>query len=351
MRKGRHAAAKLDGKKGIFLLCICIVLSSVFALFVIFQAIKEKPEIQDTPAPAPVYKNETPESEQNNTDDNNQITTEEITQSTRKKDTFTFLLAASDASSGNADSIMVICYDAANKTVGMVSIPRDTLIDPSANPAHFPKINSAYLFGIDALKTEVADLLGIPIDYYFTVKTEAFIKLVDTIGGIDFDVPVHMSYDDPLQNLSIHFEPGIQHLDGKKALGVCRLRQNQDGTAAYPDYDIGRTRTQQAMLKAIAQKVLTQPQNFDEYIRIFLEYCDTDLSFGNILWLAESAAGIDMETGIQTATLEGDGEVTCNEVKYCYQLYPDKTLEIINSVINPYVLERTLDDIHIFAAE
>ena len=65
-----------------------------------------------------------------------------------------------------------------------------------------------------------------------------------------------MSYDDPVQNLYIHFEPGITHLNGEDTLKVCRLRDNNDGTLAYPDYDIGRTRTQQKILITVAKKLL-----------------------------------------------------------------------------------------------
>ena len=83
--------------------------------------------------------------------------------------------------------------------------------------------------------------------------------LVDAIGGVDFDVPINMDYDDPIQNLSIHFKKGVQHLSGADALRVVRFRHNNDGSG-YGSEDLGRMATQQKFLKAVAKKMLTARQ-------------------------------------------------------------------------------------------
>ena len=49
----------------------------------------------------------------------------------RKEGFYTFLLAATDVGGGNTDTIMVAAYDTAEQKVGVVSIPRDTLVDRS----------------------------------------------------------------------------------------------------------------------------------------------------------------------------------------------------------------------------
>lgn len=338
----------------IVVLIAVIFLMVIVALLFIYQIIKEKPIMEQTDSP-PTFEHQDSSTDSSKTtsppfeEENDSIL--EIDHTTRKDDCFTFLLAASDQSSGNADVIMVATYDTVNQTVGVVSIPRDTLIDPSTIPSKFPKINSAYHTGIDCLEEVVTNMLGIPIDYHFTIDTEGFVALVDSIGGIDFDVPIHMSYDDPAQGLSIHFEPGMQHLTGSEALAVCRLRSNQDGTIAYPDYDIGRTRTQQALLKAIAAKALSQPTKIKEYVDIFTEYCTTDLTIGNIVWLAESAMGVNLEQNVHTSTLPGNGEVTYNGVSYCYELYEDEVLDLVNEYLNPYVEERVMEDLNIFSSD
>lgn len=335
-RLKKRPCSKLIIFVGLLLTLICIALA-------LFRCIQEKPEVTS----------ESNLEEESDTQvvviNPNDFSAEPDDEqgAERKEECYTFLLVASDQVSGNADTIILVTYDVNEKFIGMVSIPRDTLINPEDGFSKYPKINSAYLRGIDNLKSAVSDLLGIPIDYYVTVDTMGFIKLVDAIGGIDFNVPIHMYYEDPVQDLYIYFEPGLQHLDGEDALKVCRLRMNSDGTIAYPDYDIGRTRTQQNVLLAVAKKMINQPQAIKEYVGILNAYVDTDLSLGNILWLLESVVKIDMESDVQTATLPGDGTVSFGNTKYCYQLFPEEVLQIVNDIANPYSESLRLDDLNI----
>ena len=266
----------------------------------------------------------------------------------RREKCFTFLIAASDQSSGNADTIMVVTFDTIQNIVGIVSIPRDTLIDPDNGYSSYPKINSTYLKGVENLSAAISDLLGIPIDYYVTVDINGFIELIDTIGGIDFNIPVHMSYDDPKQNLHIHFEPGLTHLNGIDTMKVCRLRDNNDGTLAYPDYDIGRTRIQQQIMIAVAKKVLSSPQKINEYVEIFAKYIETNLSLGNVLWLTEPFLSLNIEEDVKSATLPGDGTVSYRNARYCYELFPEEALSIVNELINPFTKSLEIEDMNIF---
>lgn len=80
---------------------------------------------------------------------------------TRREQSYTFLLTCPDQVSGNADAIMLVTYDVPNQKVGMLSIPRDTLVDQST-----PKINSSLHGGIENLQSVVSDLVGYPIDFY-----------------------------------------------------------------------------------------------------------------------------------------------------------------------------------------
>ena len=225
----------------------------------------------------------------------------------RREGTYTFLLAASDQSSGNADTIIVASYDTEAQKVGMVSVPRDTLLESG-------KINAAYHKGPENLRDTVSNLLGVPIDYYVAVDVDGFVALVDELGGIEFDVPVRMSFDDPTQDLHIHYQPGLQHLTGEDVLKVARCRNNSDGPGsypdnlygAYPDGDIGRTRTQQQLIAAILKKALSNPQKINSYVNLFLEYVDTDLEFSEALWFAQPALGLDFSTGFASATLAGE---------------------------------------------
>lgn len=327
-----------------------IILAVIAAIIVIFYCAYKLLAKEPTPAPPPsaasqpessLPASQSPEASSSPSPDQQVSRTHE-----RKPYCYTFLLVATDQVSGNTDTIMVLTYDTVNQTVGLVSIPRDTLVNAGSL-----RINSLYYKGIEELENCVSDLLGIPIDYHVIIDIEGFVELVDLLGGVEFDIPVHMSYDAPDQDLHIHFEPGLQHLTGEEALLVCRLRKNSDGTIPYPDSDIGRTRTQQQLLAAIAKKALANPQNLPSYVEIIADTVDTNLSFREMLWFVEPALGFDLENGLSTATLPGNGEVSYKGLDWLYQLYPEEVLDIVNTMLNPYTEPLELDELNIFEVE
>ena len=193
---------------------------------------------------------------------------------------------------------------------------------------------------------EVSRLLGIPVDHYVTVKLQAFVELVDAIDGVDFDIPVDMDYDDPYQDLSIHFEAGPRHLNGEEALQVVRWRQNNDGSG-YPTADIGRIGTQQDFLMAVAKQTL-QLSNLDkvkDMAEIFQECVETDLKLSNLIWIGEQALAIGSDN-IAFHTLPGDGAGWYKGGSY-YVLDAEGVLELVNTYFNPYRQDLTLDDMQI----
>ena len=262
----------------------------------------------------------------------------------RKEHFFTILLGGLDDENGGSDTNLLVALDAENKTINVASLPRDTLLDVSWS---VKKLNNAYHHGgFSQTMSEVSRLLGIPVDYYVTVDLRAFVELVDEIGGVDFDIPVDMDYDDPYQDLQIHFEKGPRHLNGQEALQVVRWRQNNDGTG-YATADIGRIDTQQAFLTAMAQQTL-QLSNWDKIpgmAEIFQKWVDTDLKLSYLIWIGEQALNIGSE-GLTFHTLPGDGSGYYKGGSY-YVLDPEATLEMINTYFNPYKRELTMDDMHI----
>jgi LCP family protein required for cell wall assembly len=261
----------------------------------------------------------------------------------RKEQCYTFLLAASDQSSGNADTIMLVTYDVPSSKVGVVSIPRDTLVKGDG----YQKINHAYLAGgIDELRNMVSDLVGYPIDYYITVDIDAFKAIVNAVDGVDFYIPCSMNYDDPTQSLSIHYSEGSRHLNGQQAMEVVRFRKNNDGSGYS---DVGRTQTQQKLLTAVAKKVLSLSSlpKLNEFIDIFSQNVTTDLSASDLTYFSTNMLKVDPKTDVSTSTLPGDGTVTYRGTKWCYQLYPNKCLKILNASMNPYTTALTQDDLNI----
>ena len=158
------------------------------------------------------------------------------------------------------DTIMVASYNPNTQKATLLSIPRDTYT--GNNPAKataYEKINSIYSRKKEPqdVLDEVNEITGLNLQYYVIVKTEGFIKLVDAIGGITFDVPIDMDYDDTSQDLHIHLKAGEQLLDGDKAEQLVRFRHNNDGTSypeEYGDNDIGRMRTQRDFMMAVIKQ-------------------------------------------------------------------------------------------------
>ena len=266
----------------------------------------------------------------------------------RRDRCYTFLLMGTDDGNGNADTLMVATYDVANQKVGVVSIPRDTIVDRTWS--RYPKINGAYSGGnIDRVRQEVGHLLGIPIDYFVKVDIKAFVQLVDAVDGVDFDVPVDMNYDDPWQGLSIHYKKGLQHLDGRQALEVVRFRHNNDMTGYS---DTGRTNTQQALIRAVLEKVLSWGSlgRIKPLLDVCMDNVQTDLTASEVLYFAAQALYLDMDSGIETITLPGRGDATHNGYKWCVELDRDKTMQIINDLLNPYETPVTDEMAHIVTA-
>ena len=196
--------------------------------------------------------------------------------------------------------------------------------------------------GMTKLAEVVSDQLGIPVDYTVSVDLTGFEALVEAIGGVNFDVPINMDYDDPIQNLSIHFKKGVQYLNGADAMRVVRFRHNNDGTG-YGSEDLGRMQTQQKFLKAVAKKMLTASNiltKIDDYAKIFNQYVDTDLSVGNLAWLGTEVLKMGVDK-IDFSTLPNEWRSP-----YIY-LIPDETLTLVNTYLNPYVEDRTAEDLHL----
>ena len=265
---------------------------------------------------------------------------------TRRDGVYTIFLAATDADGVRTDTMMLLCYDTVKQTVGVVSIPRDTLVARESGNPHL-------VYGKGNVKDRVEDvtnMLGIPIDGYIKVNIRGFITLVDYLGGVDFYVPCYMNYDDPVQNLSIHYTEGQRKLSGQQAMEVARFRKNNDGSGYS---EIGRTQTQQKLLVALAKKVLAWDSltKINGFVEIFNKNVTTDLTLDNLLYFAGQAVNLDPSAAVETATLPGRGDGVYHKSTYCYELDPEGTLETINRLVNPYDRDMTLADMNLAKAE
>ena len=268
----------------------------------------------------------------------------------RREGVYTILLAATDKDGTRTDTMMVMCYDTVKQTVGVVSVPRDTLI---ARENGHPKL--AYgKGGVEQRVEDISQMLGIPIDGYIKVNIKGFITLVDYLGGIDFYVPCDMDYDDPIQDLHIHYKEGQRKLSGQQAMEVARFRKNNpDENGKATGYsDTGRTETQQKLLIALAKKVLSWNNltKINGFVEIFNKNVSTDLTLDNMMYFASQAINLDPSAAIETATLPGRGDGVYRGYTWCFELDPEGTLETVNRLINPYDRDLTLKDLNLAKA-
>ncbi|MCJ7550531.1 MAG: LCP family protein, partial [Anaerolineae bacterium] len=202
------------------------------------------------------------------------------------------------------DTIMLLTLDPVSRQAGVLSIPRDLWVpipgysDGRINTAHFLGDLYNYPGGGPALSAETVEYnLGVPIDYTVRVNFQAFVVMVDQIGGID--VYVETTIDDPLYpdyNYGydpLHIGAGWHHFDGEMALKYARTRHTSS--------DFDRARRQQQVAMAILDRV-TSYELLPELARAAPELYKTlsssvltDMALDQMLALGNLAIDVDRE--------------------------------------------------------
>lgn len=330
----RRAALTLAKLLYLLLFAVCAV---IVALYVVFKVTVKAPEVEQPPqVTVLVQPTDSPDAPEGEADPEPVTTTLQLE---RKEQFHTFLLMGSDDGNGNADTIMVGAFDVKNGKISVVSVPRDTLVDVSRT---VKKINGAYgAGGVEQLLDELTDVLGFRPDHYIKVDIQAFVDVVNVLGGVSFYVPEDMYHNDGA-GFIIDLKEGTQWLNGEQALQLVRYR-------GYANADLGRIQTQQKFLQQLAKQVLSWSSvtKINEYAQILSKYFDTDLSVTELAYFGTAALSLDFSSDLTFATLPGDGATTYQGIPWYYQLYPEQCLEIINDTVNPYTTDITLDMTHI----
>ncbi len=266
---------------------------------------------------------------------------EPVSDLARTEGKYTFLLAGTDQDGVRTDTIMLCSLDTGAGTAAVMSLPRDTLVLLNGVPT---KLNALYAqggmgaAGMEYLRDRVTELLGLPIDGYCLVSLETFARAIDLLGGVEFDVPVAMQYDDPYQDLHIDLQPGKQRLDGESAAHLLRYR------SGYYNADLGRVEVQQDFVRALMQQSLQLRSllKLGSVASVLSEELVTDLSMGNLLWLGLQLLQTD---GLQTDTLPGSADGIYLQGQNYFVIYGLDTLALLNASYSPLTTEITLDDV------
>ena len=253
------------------------------------------------------------------------------------------LLLGVDEGGMRSDTIMLASLNGRTGKLSVLSIPRDTRVLVGRG---YQKINAAIGIGAQEVRKgnlkepeelsvqKVKLLTGLPIHYFMSVNFDGFMEIIDALGGVEFDVPFRMKYDDPVQNLHIDLQPGLQVLDGKKAHDFVRFRKGNPGYPGYAMGDLGRIEAQQAFIRAFieqkvnAKNILKADEIFDVVCRnVRTNYTAKDLikHLGSIRKVSSDTMTMYQLPG-SSQTIGGASYYICDDAA---------TMELVETVFNP----------------
>lgn len=280
----------------------------------------------------------------------------------RKEGFYTFLIAGIDAFSNNTDVLMLASLDTENQKIEVVQIPRDTYINKTVggymsltrvNAIFAAEYNRQVKNGISSwtaktlamqdLVKRLSETLCINIDEYVLIDTKGFRSVIDAVGGIDYEVPRDMFYEDPAQDLYIDLKAGYQHLDGAQCEQLIRYR------SGYATGDIGRV----DMRGDFMTRVFAQVKNkigLDAMLKLIrdkeiMQKIRTSMSLMDMLAYVRMVYRLN-DDSVSVRTLSGSvvqNPETGAWIYYC--LNKKNALKDINECLNVY---KTDIDISIF---
>ncbi len=268
--------------------------------------------------------------------------------SAREDGVYTVLLAGIDMYTGHTDTILVGKVDTNAHKMDFVSIPRDTLLNMDGD---MRKVNAVYYQatqlerdGMAALKGRVEELIGFEIDCYALIDLDAFVQVIDAVGGIDYYFDEPMFYDDVWQDMYIDYPVGEAHLSGLEAMALVRYR------AGYASADIGRIEVQHKFLKACVEQFVSLGNipNVGKVIDILSASLTTDLSAKNIAYFMRQALLCKAED-ITFYTMPNAPKTIGGYSYAVIVLY--NWLDMINEHLNPYTQEITAADLNVMYNE
>ncbi len=252
----------------------------------------------------------------------------------------------------HTDTILVINFNTSTNKIKILSIPRDTRVDWNDRQQEkykeitgynkeFSKLNEMYNHGMvykepgnirDFTIDSIEDILGVKIDNFVIVDMEAFKETVDTIGGVEVDVPRRMYYKDDSQGLYIDLEPGIQTLNGDTAEQFVRFRKTLSVGGegeGYAEGDVGRIETQHIFLEAFANKVMSPEiiNKLPSIVRTLFKYVKTDVELETVVEYLGLLKGFELEN-MEICTAPGNSEQDSYDGKWYFYIDYDE-LEVL----------------------
>lgn len=242
---------------------------------------------------------------------------------------------------GRTDTIILAQLDFEQDKVRVLSIPRDLYVNIYGDKWGYYKINAAYPLGEEDYEdpTSGTELLmqtirynfNIDLDYYARVEFPAFVKGVDTLGGIEINVPKRLEdpcYPDGYKCKKVVFKPGRQRMNGETALIYSRTR--------HADSDLGRIKRQQQVMLAIQDKARSPGAllKIPTFLDILTNNFKTNVNLGDQVRLAQWVAGVPKQN-IQFHSLTGPEQIVEGSGEYVIEAKPEILTPILQQVFGP----------------
>lgn len=252
---------------------------------------------------------------------------------TMQKSTVNVLLCGVDKDGYRTDVLILAQLNLITNTINMVQFSRDTYVAIN----HIDKkINSAYGYNKETqLFKEVEYILpGVKVDKFMLVNINGFHDIINALGGVEFDVPMNMDYDDPYQDLHIHLSKGLQTLDGEKAEQLVRFRKDNDGKDIESLLGRSRIDVQRDFIYAAIKQVfnIKNVTKIPKLISIATENVTTNLSYGDFEKYAPLVLNLNADS-INVMALPGEDKILHGGWYFIHDA--DATAQMVNEYLIP----------------
>lgn len=167
-------------------------------------------------------------------------------------------------SSFNGDALMLLTFNPKTLNTTILSIPRDSYVPIACfKNKEKNKITHAAVYGADCMINTISDFLDVKIDYYLKINFKGVVKIIDSLGGVEVDVPYSFCEQDSNRHFgknTIYVKKGLQTLNGEQALALSRNRKSNSGKCSKEwtkgvRNDFVRGQNQQLVLRALLNKI------------------------------------------------------------------------------------------------
>lgn len=298
-----------------------------------------------------------------------------LTSNKKTDEPFTILLMGvdstkdglSNADSFNGDSLILITFNPNTLNATMLSIPRDSYVPIACFPGQYEnKITHSAWQGTSCVVNTVENFFGIDIDYYMKINFTGLVDLVDSVGGINVDVPYSFCEQDSKRRFGKHtlyVKQGPQKLNGEQALALSRNRKTHANKCSSEwtkgtRNDFVRGRNQQLVVQGLVNEVknINSIDTIYDILDAISKNLDTNMSTETMLSFYNIAKDIMIKNkdseelvSIQALDLSGYGQMIYDErskmVLWNYVPNKPSVEDIkqamkINLELEPYTMEK-----------